>query len=191
MGDPDAVLGTLGQGALARTPLLENRFRDLVALDPASSTIVLADRYHYEGGGVSGPTTPLVRVSEVEARGAVTAESVLEAFRWVGLASEAAADRGEFVAVEAGGTTYREKPYVLMAVQHHNGQRLSVVETAPVPDEAPIWHDQMVHEAAVGQTMSGPATPETIRGGGLLAMYATTTWDLHPSRLALSFGLIP
>jgi hypothetical protein len=80
---------------------------------------------------------------------------------------------------------------VLMVVKQHNGQRISVVETSPVPDDAPIWHDQLVHEAATGQTMSGPATPETIRGGGLLAMYATTTWDVHPSRLALSFGPIP
>jgi hypothetical protein len=191
MGDPDTVLSTLGKGALARTPVLENRFRDLVALDPASSTIMLANRYRDEDGGMSGPATPLVRVAEVEARAAVTAETVLEAFRWVGLASEAAADRGEYVAVEAGGITHREKPYVLMVVKQHNGQRISVVETSPVPDDAPIWHDQMVHEAATGQTMSGPATPETIRGGGLLAMYATTTWDVHPSRLALSFGPIP
>ncbi|MEO6088170.1 MAG: hypothetical protein ABIQ18_34160 [Umezawaea sp.] len=191
MTDPETVLSALGQGALARTPVLENRFRDVVALDPTSSTIMLANRYRDENGGVSGPATPLVRVAEVEARAAVTAETVLEAFRWVGLASEAAADRGEYVAVEAGGITHREKPYVLMVVRQHNGQRISVVETSPVPDEAPIWHDQMVHEAATGQTMSGPATPETIRGGGLLAMYATTTWDLHPSRLALSFGPIP
>lgn len=191
MSDPDTVLGTLGRGALARTPLLENRFRDLVALDPGSSSITLTNRYRAGNGGASGPATPLVRVSEAEARGAVTAEAVLEAFRWVGLASEAAADRGEYVAVEAGGVTYREKPYVLMVVQRHNGQRISVVETSPVPDDAPIWHDQLVHESATGQTMSGPATPETIRGGGLLAMYATTTWDLHPSRLALSFGPIP
>jgi len=191
MGDPDTVLSTLGKGALARTPVLENRFRDLVALDPASSTIMLTNRYRDEHGGVSGPATPLVRVAEVEARAAVTAETVLEAFRWVGLASEAAADRGEYVAVEAGGITHREKPYVLMIVKQHNGQRISVVETSPVPDDAPIWHDQLVHEAATGQTMSGPATPEAIRGGGLLAMYATTTWDVHPSRLALSFGPIP
>ena len=191
MSDPESVLGTLGQGALARTPVLENRFRDVVALDPASSTIMLANRYRDEDGGVSGPSTPLVRVPETEARAAVNAETVLEAFRWVGLASEAAADRGEYVAVEAGGVTYREKPYVLMIVKQHNGQRFSVVETSPVPDEAPIWHDQLVHEAATGQTMAGPATPETIRGGGLLAMYATTTWDLHPSRLCLSFGPNP
>ncbi|HEX6344592.1 hypothetical protein [Umezawaea sp.] len=191
MSDPGTVLNTLGKGALARTPVLENRFRDLVALDPASSTIMLTDRYRDDSGGVSGSATPLVRVAEGEARAAVTAETVLEAFRWVGLASEAAADRGEYVAVEAGGITHREKPYVLMVVRQHNGQRISVVETSPVPDEAPIWHDQLVHEAATGQTMSGPATPETIRGGGLLAMYATTTWDVHPSRLALSFGPIP
>ncbi len=191
MSDPEIVLGMLGKGALARTAVLENRFRDLVELDPNRSTIMLADRYRDENGDLSGPSTPLVRVSEVEARGAVTAETVLEAFRWVGLASEAAADRGEYVAVEAGGITHREKPYVLMIVRQHNGQRISVVETSPVPDDAPIWHDQMVHESATGQTMSGPATPETIRGGGLLAMYATTTWDLHPSRLALSFGPIP
>ncbi|WNV83277.1 hypothetical protein [Umezawaea sp. Da 62-37] len=191
MTDPGTVLGKLGKGALARVPVLDTRFRDLVALDEAGSTIMLADRYGPEDGGMSGGLSPLVRVPEAEARSAVTAETVLEAFRWVGLVSEAAAERGEYVAVEPGGVTYREKPYVLMIVRQHKGQMFSVVETAPVPDEAPIWHDQLVHENATGQTMSGPASPETIRGGGLLAMYATTTWDLHPSRLCLSFGPNP
>jgi hypothetical protein len=188
MTDPDAVLEKLGLGALSRTPLLERRFRDLVALDPSSSSIMLTNRYRGEDGSVSGPLAQLVRVSAEEAYAALTTEAVVEAFRWIGRLAEAAAGRGEYVCLEPGGVTYRPEPYVLMIVQERDGRSLSIVETAPVPEGAPIWRDQRGPEDVRGQSMSGAAEPEIIRAGGHLAMNAATTWDLNPFQLALSFG---
>jgi hypothetical protein len=188
MTEPDAVLEKLGVGALSRMPLLEKRFRDLVALDPSSSSIMLTNRYRGEDGSISGPLAQLERVSAQEAYAALTVEAVAEAFTWIGRLAEAAAGRGEYVCLEPGGVTYRPEPYVLMIVQERDGRWLSIVETAPVPEGAPIWRDQRGPDDVRGQTVSGAAEPEIIRAGGHLAMQAATTWEQNPFQLALSFG---
>ncbi|WP_186763305.1 hypothetical protein [Lentzea tibetensis] len=188
MTQPDLVLGRLAQGVLARFPILESRFRDIVALDADTATIMLTGRYRNDDGGVAAEMTSLVRVTAEEAYAALTTDAIKEAFDWVGRASYAAAERGEYVCVEPGGVTYREKPYVLMIVREINGQWLSLVETAPLPKDAPIWRDQQTGADTDGQMLSGPASHDAVVAGGVLALYAITTWDLHWFQLALSFG---
>lgn len=185
MTNPDDVLALLGQGALARTPLTDDRFRDLVALDPDSSGIVLLNRYRSDDGGIAAGMAELTRVSGQEAGAALTEDTLTEAFRWVGQVSAAAAERGECVTVEPG--THEgglQEPYVLMAVQEYQGQQLSVVRTAPAPPaDLPMWEGR--------QALSGPATPETVVTGGLLAMYAMDRWGIHPLHMCLTFGPAP
>jgi hypothetical protein len=188
MTDPDAVMAKLGLGLLSRTPLLEKRFRDSVALDPTSSMIMLTNRYRGEDGGISGPLTEVVRVSQEEAYRALTLDAVEETFDWIGRLAEAAAGRGEYVCLEPGGVTYRPQPYVLMIVRQQDGQWRSIVETEPIPEGAAIWKDQRGPHDVGGQTMSGAAEPDVIRAGGHLAMQAAATWDYNPFQLALSFG---
>ncbi|MCE6993334.1 hypothetical protein LZG04_00705 [Saccharothrix sp. S26] len=181
MTEPDAVLGKLGLGVLARTPLTDRRFRDLVALDAESSTIMLLDRYRSEDGGIASEVAGLTRVTGLEAHEALTADTLLEAFRWVGRVSAAAAERGEHVTVEPGAhTADLAEPYVLLAVEEHEGRPVSIARTAPTPPAGtPMWLGQA--------SLTAPATRESIGAGGLLAMYAMNTWGEHPLRLCLTF----
>ncbi|ROP38168.1 hypothetical protein [Saccharothrix texasensis] len=181
MTSPDAVLEKLALGVLARTPLTDRRFRDLVALDEASATITLLDRYRAEDGGIAGAAAGLTRVTALEAHEALTTDTLLEAFRWIGRVSAAAAERGEYVTVEPGRNTAElAEPYVLLAVQEHEGRSVAIAQTAPTPPaETPMWLGQ--------SSLNAPATGESIEAGGLLAMYAMNTWGEHPLRLCLTF----
>ncbi|QQQ77444.1 hypothetical protein IOD16_02575 [Saccharothrix sp. 6-C] len=181
MTSPDAVLEKLALGVLARTPLTDRRFRDLVALDEASATITLLDRYRAEDGGIAGAAAGLTRVTALEAHEALTTDTLLEAFRWIGRVSAAAAERGEYVTVEPGRNTAElAEPYVLLAVQEHEGRPVAIAQTAPTPPaETPMWLGQ--------SSLNAPATGESIEAGGLLAMYAMNTWGEHPLRLCLTF----
>ncbi|NUT94333.1 MAG: hypothetical protein HOY78_20155, partial [Saccharothrix sp.] len=185
MTDPGRVLGLLGHGVLARTPLAENRFRDAVGLDRESGTLTLFSRFRGDDGGIAADIARLEPVGGQEAHEALTAETLTEAFRWVGRVNAAAAERGEYVAVErAVNTDVLSEPYVLMVVQEFEGQRISVVQTAPVPaPEVPVWQGN--------PSMNSPASPETIEAGGLLALYAMDHWGVHPLHLALTFGPTP
>jgi hypothetical protein len=181
MDEPEVVLGRLGLGTLARAPLTDRRFRDLVALDESSATITLLDRYRSEDGGIAGGVSGLTRVTGLEAHEALTTDTLLEAFRWIGRVSAAAAERGEYVAVEPGAHTGDlTEPYVLLAVQEHEGRQVSIAQTAPTPPaETPMWLGQA--------SLNTAATRESIEAGGLLAMYAMNTWGEHPLRLCLTF----
>lgn len=181
MDEPEVVLGRLGLGTLARTPLTDRRFRDLVALDESSATITLLDRYRSQDGGIAGRVSGLTRVTGREAHEALTTDTLLEAFRWIGRVSAAAAERGEYLAVEPGAhTSDLTEPYVLLAVQEHEGRQVSIAQTAPTPPaETPMWLGQA--------SLNTAATRESIEAGGLLAMYAMNTWDEHPLRLCLTF----
>ncbi|MBW4718279.1 hypothetical protein [Saccharothrix obliqua] len=185
MDNPADVLDLLGRGLLARAPLAEGRFRDLVALDPDSSTIVLLNRYRSDDGNIAAGIAGLTRVSGQEASDGMTEDTLVEAFRWVGRASAAAAERGECVTVEPGAHTGElQEPYVLMVVQDFDGEKLSVVQTAPTPPaDLPLWQGK--------PSMSGPATVDGIVAGGLLAMYAMDTWGIHPLHMCLTFGPAP
>ncbi|PSL56957.1 hypothetical protein B0I31_103717 [Saccharothrix carnea] len=177
MAEPDVVLAKLALGALARTPLTDRRFRDLVALDESSATIMLLNRYRSEDGGIASGTAGLTRVTGLEAHEALTTDTLLEAFRWIGRVSVAAAERGEHVTVEPGTHTGDlAEPYVRLAVQ----DELSIARTAPTPPtETPMWLGQ--------SSLTSPATRESIEAGGILAMYAMNTWGEHPLRLCLTF----
>ncbi|MGW4112512.1 hypothetical protein ACWEFJ_16685 [Actinosynnema sp. NPDC004786] len=182
MSDPEAVLDKLGLGALARTPLTDRRFRDLVALDASSATITLLDRYRAEDGSTGGSVVRLTRVSGQEAHQALTTDTLLDAFCRLGRISLAAAERGEHVTLEPG--THNgdlAEPYVLLAVEEHEGRPVATARTAPPPPpDTPMWQGT----AAV----TAPATRESVEAGGLLAMYAMNTWGEHPLRLCLTFG---
>ncbi|MCC8244061.1 hypothetical protein [Saccharothrix luteola] len=181
MAEPEAVLEKLALGALARTPLTDRRFRDLVALDEASGTIMLLDRYRSEDGGIAGGVVGLTRVTGLEAHEALTTDTLLEAFRWIGRVSGAAAERGEYVTVEPGRhTADLTEPYVLLAVQEQEGHPVSIARTAPTPPPGtPMWLGQA--------SLDVPATRESVESGGLLAMYAMNTWGEHPLHLCLTF----
>ncbi|XVV07192.1 hypothetical protein ACQPW3_18120 [Actinosynnema sp. CA-248983] len=185
MAEPGEVLGKLAHGVLARTPLADNRFRDVVGLDRESGTLTLFSRFRGDDGGVPADIVQLEPVGGQEVHEALTAETLTEAFRWVGRVNAAAAERGEYVALErAANTDVLSEPYVLMVVQEFEGQRISVVQTAPVPGpEVPVW--------AGNPSMNSPASPETIEAGGLLALYAMDHWGVHPLHLALTFGPTP
>ncbi|MEU4803905.1 hypothetical protein [Actinosynnema sp. NPDC023587] len=185
MHDPAEVLDLLGRGLLARSPWGESRFRELVALDPDSSSIVLLDRYRADDGGIAAGVAELSRVGGQEASDGMTQTTLVDAFQWVGRISAAAAGRGECLAVEPGQHEGDlQEPYVLLVEREYEGQRLSVARTAPAPPaDLPMWEGR--------SAVSGPATPESVGTGGLLAMYAMDTWGVHPLHLCLTFAPVP
>jgi hypothetical protein len=185
MTEPEAVLEALGLGVLARAPLAEGRFRDVLMLDESTGTLLLPARYRSDDGGMASGMAALVRVSGQDAHEAMTSDAVLEAFRWVGRVSAAAAERGEYVLLEPGYHTGElREPHVLMVVREHEGRSISVVETAPTPPaDLPMWNGR--------SSLNGPATREVVEAGGILAMYAMDGWGEHPLRLCLTFGPVP
>jgi hypothetical protein len=185
MSEPDAVRERIGFGVESRAEVDTRRYREAALLDEERHTLFLAD-----GEARRGPGFPLTPASEAAAFAAAGDQALSQLWAWLGEVVLAAAERGEFVAVEAGGWHVPITPVVLMTLRPDGEEWQSVVETSPVPVGAPVWRDQQP-VAGDTQLLASPATEQTLRAAGLLTRFAVATWDVHPLRLGLSFGPNP
>jgi len=190
MSDPDAVRARLGVGIESRTEIDNRRFREAGMFSPDRQTLFLMDRYRDETGNLGGATTQLIPATEEEAFRAANDRAMSDFYSWIGDVVVAAGERGEYVAIEAGGWQVPVTPVVLIMLRTDGREWHSVVETSPVPVGAPVWRDQQ----PVGgdtQLLASPATDRTMRAAGLLTRFAVATWPVHPFQLGLSFGPNP
>jgi len=188
MPDPDAVRARLGFGVESRAEVDAHRYREAALFDPDRGTLFLTDRQP-AGEALRGDGLVLTPVSEEEAL-AADDQALSRLWAWLGEVVLAAAERGEFVAVETGGWHVPLAPVVLIMLRADDADWQSVVETSPVPVGAPVWRDQQPVSGNT-QVLASPATEQTLRAAGLLTRFAVATWDLHPLRLGLSFGPNP
>jgi hypothetical protein len=190
MTDPDVVRGRLGVGVESRSEIDGLRFREAAMLEPDRHTLVLMDRYRDKTGNLGGTSVQLIPATEEEAYRAADDRALSELYGWLGDVALAASERGEFVAVGTGGWNVSLTPTVLFMLRTDGRDWHSVVETSPVPVDAPLWREQQPISGDT-QSLVWPATDRNIRAAGLLTRFAVATWSLHPFQLGLSFGPNP
>jgi hypothetical protein len=188
------VRSRLGVGGLARSEVDTRRYRDGLLFNPSNNTLFFMNRYRTDDDA-EGTAVTLTPVTETQAQAALTQQDVSELCDWLGRVVASAAQRGEFVAVETGGWDVPMNPYVLMLLRPaanrptESGWQV-VIETNPVPLDAPVWRDQQPVDGD-GQTLVSPADDNTIQVAGHLAGFAFSTWSVPVLRLGLSFGPNP
>ncbi|WP_175482694.1 hypothetical protein [Actinokineospora iranica] len=192
MKDPAATLARLGRGVVSRAEVDTRRYRECAMLNAAGGTMLLLERFRSEGGGIAAENHDLEPATEEQARAAITDAALAELYEWIGECVLAAAQRGEFLAVESGGWTVPLRPCLLSMVRPHpNGQEVfSVVEASPVPVGAPIWVDDQPVDGD-GQLLAAPSDDARLRAVGHLTRFAVDAWGVHPFELGLSFGPNP
>ncbi|MFC9787426.1 hypothetical protein [Rhodococcus sp. NPDC127528] len=178
--DPAGLTGLLGRGLVARTAVPDNRFREAVLLDAAAGTLVVQNRF------ADG--------REVEARAFRLGEPVRPANNpWTDLddflsaAAVSAAERGEYCVVELGGWDAPAEPYCFFGVVDDGGERVSVIEAAPVPRGTGVW-PEVPDDGRPGTSVSSPASAETVAAAGIFATTAVEAWGVAPWDVALTFG---
>jgi hypothetical protein len=181
--DPDGLSRMLGRGAVGRTPLPDNRFREAAYLNADTGTLVVQNRFATGAGD---------RV-QVEANAFQLGDPVPpETNPWGDLkeflsaAALSAVERGEYFVVELGGWEAIPEPYCLFAVVDQGDGPVSLIEAAPAPRGTGIWPD--VPEDQPGSTVTAPATSQSLPGAGIFAAAAIETWGAQPWDVALTFG---
>lgn len=169
----------LGHGVMGRSPLSDVRFRDVVLVDPDSGQVMVPDRYT-TNGAMTAAETKLEQVTLAEADAEITDDDCIATFKWVGKMVAEAEQRGEYLSVEPiENQGEQAEPFVLLAVQPHEGQRLAVAQFVPPPaPDGPL-------EGSPNR--SAPATPDSVEGIGVLAGMAVNEWNSHPLRVAITF----
>lgn len=116
-------------------------------------------------------------------------ESVFDDFR--GLLTRAiqhCLKSNEFLVVELGGWEVPQEPFCLFAVVADDDVGpVSVIETAPDPVGSEFWGPHIV-PGRESQSLSAPATPETLDVAPILMIEAISRWGVQPWDLALTFG---
>lgn len=93
----------------------------------------------------------------------------------------------EFLVVEKGGWDAPFEPFCLFIVIAEGDDFISVVETAPAPHGSELREPHIV-AGRESNTLSAPASRETIDFAAVVMMEAIATWGLQPWDLALTFG---
>jgi hypothetical protein len=168
----------LGRGLMGRSPLADTRFRDMFMIDVETGEAMIPDRFT-TNGNMTAHSTHLVQVSLPEADAELSDDDVMDAFKWAGRMTGAAAERGEYLSLEPiQNQGEQANPHVLLVVQHIDGQQVVIAQFSPPPVEGPL---------AGSPSRSAPATPESIEGIGVIAGMAVNEWRSHPLRLAITY----
>lgn len=179
MADGD-LQAKLGRGVTGRSPLSENRFRDLVLIDEQTGHALIPDRYTTDGA-MTGAGTRLVPATAEEIGIAVNDETVREAYRWVGRMISEASSRSEFLTLQPLEHQGEEcDPYVLMGIRYLENETTVIASCSPAPSENTPFRGM--------STLEAPASPETIEGIALRVMYVMLEWGKHPLTMAITFN---
>lgn len=184
--DADWLLGVQGTGMIARTLREDRRFREAALLVEDTGTLLVHPRV---------PVTTESDTVQMQAN-AVRLEpagdprkTVFDDFR--ALLTRAIGHcigNDEFLVVEQGGWDAPTEPFCLHIVVAEDDRAVSVIETAPAPRGSEYWEPHIV-EGRDPNSLSAPATAETLEVAPILMMEAISRWGLQPWDLALTFGL--
>jgi hypothetical protein len=168
----------LGRGLMGRSPLADTRFRDMLLIDTETGEAMIPDRFTTDGN-MTAHGTHLVQVTLPEADAELSDDDVMDAFKWAGRMSGAAAERGEYLSLEPIESQGEQAdPHILLAVRQHEGQQVVIAQFSPPPAEGPLQGSP---------SRSAPATPESVEGIGVVAGMAANEWRSHPLRLAITY----
>jgi hypothetical protein len=176
-----------GTGVIGRTLREERRFREaaLLSEDSGSGTLIVQSRFPTTAGD-SGFEIE-ANVLRLEAARETTGSAYDDVRSLLEQAIHHVLVQNEFLVVEKGGWDAPSEPFCLFIVIAEEGGAVSVIETAPEPRGSEIWEPHIVPGRATN-TLSAPASTETIDVAPIVMMDAIATWGLEPWDLALTFG---
>ncbi|MFI6431456.1 hypothetical protein [Rhodococcus oryzae] len=179
--DPDGLSDLLGRGLIARTSVPDERFRETVLLDAEAGTLLVQGRFP---GSEEDAQTRTFRLGD-PVRPERNPWTDLDHF--LAAAAASAVARGEYWVVELGGWDAPSEPYCFFGVIDDAGERVAVIETAPVPRDTGVW-PEVPDDGRPGTSVSSPASEDTIEAAGIFAVTAVESWSVAPWDVALTFG---
>ncbi|WP_051637342.1 hypothetical protein [Rhodococcus sp. UNC363MFTsu5.1] len=179
--DPDGLSELLGRGLIARVSVPDDRFRETVLLDAAAGTLLVQERIP---GATENTRDRAFRLGD-PVRPERNPWTDLDDF--LAAAAASAVERDEYWVVELGGWAAPHEPYCFFGVVDDEGERVAVIETAPVPRDTGVW-PEVPDDGRPGTSVSSPASEDTIEAAGIFAVTAVESWGVAPWDVALSFG---
>jgi hypothetical protein len=185
--EADYLHSVQGTGVIGRTLREERRFREAAMLseDNDSGTLIVQSRFPIaaEDGSFEIEANVLRLEPARETTGSVydDVRSLLEQAIHHVLA------QNEFLVVEKGGWDAPIEPFCLFILIAEEGGAVSVIDTAPEPRGSEIWEPHIVPGRPTN-TLSAPATTDTIDVAPIVMLDAIATWGLKPWDLAMTFG---
>lgn len=193
--EPAELAALIGSGAIARTAVSDNLFREVGLLDAAARRLVVQVRDVSAGGESGSVETGAAEAGAVEVQaqifqlGEPTAPSNnpwddLQDF--VAAAALGAAQRGEFLSVESGGWDASPTPSFFFTLTEEDGEVVSVIEASPPPRGTEVWPEVPADQE--GCSLSAPLGEDTLEVVAAYAASALDSWGLDPWAVAVTFG---
>lgn len=184
VGDPAGLAAVLGRAQAPRRRVGPgNTHREIVTVNLTAGLLGVTGRF-----GADGEVD--VRLFEV---GPSTSRPDGDPWRdiatWLSAVVPAAAERGEYVALETGGAAYVPAPHVSFSVAGHDDERVVLLEADPAPPSTlPLW--DAATRVETGARLTVPASRRTVDAAPALLTAAAAAWA-NPWRLCASFGTQP
>jgi hypothetical protein len=176
----------IATGMLARTLREPRRFREVVLVAAGDAAVIGVERAASGADGTVTMGSVVLASRRVEPGPDDADDASWDRFAgWLTGIVLGAAARGEVVVVEAGGTTFRDEPFVLATSAATDSGGVVHIERAPAAVAADGWPPA---GQPVGQTISAPITDETIALVGPLMAAAARTWADSPHDVCLTFA---
>ena len=183
--EPEKLAAAMGKGAVARTGVEPNRFRE-VGMLMKSGTLLLPARRKRGQKPIRARSFGLSRAP----RRADSQGQWDEFARWLGIAALSAAGRGEFLVVENGGWDHQPHPYALFMCMKRDEVWVSHLEVSPAPKRSTLlWPSPPVDPA--GATATARATEPIVAVAGHALASAISEWARSPLDLAVTYGPSP
>ena len=178
-GFSDAV----GVGAVARTQISPGRYREVCLFDEATGTVVLQERHFLEAAADQGFQVG-GRVFNAEPPSEVFGDPWEDLNVAIFRAAAQAFARHELIVIEPGGWDDSDGRFCLIVAVHDDGADQIILETSPAPSGSELWPptDQTDH-----QTISAPASEDSLRGAGALAVEAISRWGVAPWDVTITY----
>lgn len=182
--EPAELAAVLGRARVPRRQVGEgNTYRELVTVNPEAGLLGVTGRF-----GTDGEVD--VRLFEVgPAASRPGGDPWQDIAAWLSAVVPAAAARGEYVALETGGTAYVPVPHVTFSVAAHDDERVILLEADPAPPSTlPLW--DAAARVETGARLAVPASRRSLDAVPALLTAAAAAWA-NPWRLCASFGTQP
>lgn len=185
---PDAewLLQAQGTGHIGRARREDRRFREAGMLSERSGTLMIQGRFPVKTDDDNySIEANMVRLQPADQPN----ETVFDDFRaLLARAIQHCLRSNEYLVIELGGWDAPQEPFCLFAViADEESGSVSVIETAPDPTGSEIWDPHIV-PGRESQSLSAPASPETIDVAPYLMIEAISGWGVEPWDLSLTFG---
>jgi len=183
--EPEKLAAAMGKGAVARTGVEPNRFRE-VGMLMESGILLLPARMKRDQKPTEARSFGLSRVPRPED----SQQRWNEFARWLGTAALSAARRGEFLVVENGGWDHQPHPYALFMCMKSDEIWVSHLEVSPSPNPGTLPWASPPDNPAVA-TATATATEPVVAVAGHVLAGAISEWARSPLRLAVTYGPNP